>query len=103
MSLLFRKNGHFKVGLDKNRMYAGMRIILLLFIYSKWGFTFEHTKAGAPVAKWVKHLPADLAVPDSIPAEVGNLFKTKRDSTVHILSLSPWHRPDMTEILLKRT
>ena len=41
-------------------------------------------------------LPADLAVPSSIPGD-----NRKRDSIAHSLSLSPSHRPDMTEILLK--
>ena len=52
---------------------------------------------GAPVAQWVKRWPADQAVPRR------NLLNRKRGSTAHGLSLSSSHRPDMTEILLKRT
>ena len=57
----------------------------------------------APVAQWVKPWPTDLAVPSSIPAR-GEPFSTVNGgSTAHSLSLSSGHRPDMTEILLKRT
>ena len=58
---------------------------------------------GAPVAQWVKRWPADLAVPRSIPALGENLPSCKRSSVAHSLSLLSYHRPDITEILLKRT
>ena len=57
----------------------------------------------APAAQWVKRWPTDLAVPSSSPARGEDLFDHKRGSIAHSLSLSPTHRPDMTEILLKRT
>ena len=50
-----------------------------------------------PVDQWVKRRPTDLAVPNSSPAR-GQIF-----STVNGVPLSSAHRPDMTEILLKRT
>ena len=57
----------------------------------------------SPVAQWVKHWPSDPSVPRSIPAR-GEIFSTvKRGSIAQSLSLSTSHRPDMTEILLKRT
>ena len=58
---------------------------------------------GAPVAQWVKRWPTDLAVVSSSPARGEDLFSCKRGSIAHSLSLSSAHRPDMTEILLKRT
>ena len=57
---------------------------------------------GAPVAQWVKRWPTDLAVVSSSPARGEDLFNRKRGSIAHSLSLSSDHRPDMTEILLKR-
>ena len=57
---------------------------------------------GAPVAQWVKRWPTDLA--DRVRSSLeGNLLNRKRSSIAHSLSLSSKHRPDMTEILLKRT
>ena len=61
------------------------------------------TFSGAPVAQWVKRWPTDLAVVSSSPARGEDLFNRKRSSIAHSLSLSSAHRPDMTEILLKRT
>ena len=55
------------------------------------------------MARWVKGWPTDLAVPGSIHTSGGNLSNHKPGSIVHSLSLSSNHRPDMTEILLKRT
>ena len=72
----------------------------------------EHRlRLGAPVAQWVKRWPTDLAVPSSIPTrgekktkeKKKNLLNRKRGSIAHSLSLSTSHRPDMTEILLKRS
>ena len=57
---------------------------------------------GAPVAQWVKRWPTDLAVVISSPAKGEDLFNCKRSFVAHSLSLSSAHRPDMTEILLKR-
>ena len=51
----------------------------------------------------VKRRPTDLAVPGSSPAWGDDLFNRKRGSIVHSLSMSPAHRPDITEILLKGT
>ena len=45
--------------------------------------------------------PTDKTVPGSIPS--GASFNYKRYSIEDNLSLSPSHRPDMTEMLLKRT
>ena len=59
--------------------------------------------AGAPVAQWVKRWPTDLAVVSYSPARGEDLFNRKQGSIAHSLSLSSAHRPDMTEILLKRT
>ena len=58
---------------------------------------------GALVAQWVKCWPADLAVASSSPASGEDLFNRKRGSIAHRLSLPSAFRPDMTEILLKRT
>ena len=58
---------------------------------------------GAPVAQQVRRWPADLENPGSRRAGGGNLFSRKRDSIVHNLSILPTYRPDMTEILFKRT
>ena len=55
----------------------------------------------SPVAQWFKRWPTDLEVTGSSPARCGNLSNRKRGSIAHSLSLSPNHRPDMTEILLK--
>ena len=62
-----------------------------------------HISLGAPVAQWFKHWPTDLAVVSSSPALGEGLFNRKRGSIAHSLSLSSARRPDMTEILLKRT
>ena len=56
---------------------------------------------GAPVAQWVKRWPTDLA--EFNPHSRRNLLIRKRSSIAHSLSLSSKHRPDITEILLKRT
>ena len=58
---------------------------------------------GAPVAQWVQRWPTDLAVQTVRAHSRRNLLNCKRDSSAHSLSLSSAHRPDMTEILLKRT
>ena len=50
------------------------------------------------MAQWVKRWATDLAVPSSIPAR-GRLFSTVNGVPLHTAS----HRPDMSEILLKRT
>ena len=60
-------------------------------------------KVAAPVAQWVKRWPTDVAVPGSIPALSVNLSNRKRGSIAHSFSLSSYHRPDITVILLKRT
>ena len=60
-------------------------------------------RGGALVAQWVKRWPTDLVVVSSSPARGEDLFNRKRGSIAHSLSLSSAHRPDMTEILLKRT
>ena len=57
---------------------------------------------GGPVGQWVKRWPAVLVFPSSIPVG-GNLFDRKQGSIAHNLSLSPSYRPDMTEMLLKKT
>ena len=54
---------------------------------------------GAPVAQWVKRWPTDLA--DIVRSSL-EVKSSQRSSTAHSLSLSFEHRPDMTEILLKR-
>ena len=57
--------------------------------------------SGAPVAQWVKPCLADQAVLSSIPRG-RNRFNCKLGSIAHSLSLSPFHHPDITELLLKR-
>ena len=47
--------------------------------------------------------PADLVVQGSILAGGENLLKSKLGNIAHSLLLPPTHRPDMIEILLKRT
>ena len=59
-------------------------------------------KHGAPVSEWVKRWPTDLVSPGSIPALGGNLSNHKRGSIGNSFSLLSNHRPDMTEIRLKR-
>ena len=61
------------------------------------------TERGAPVAQWVQRWPTDLVVMSSSPALGEDLFSRERGSIAHSLSLLSTHRPDMTEILLKRT
>ena len=64
----------------------------------------EHDlQLGAWVAQWVKRWPTDLAVLSSIPT-LGEIFSTVNGGSIaHSLSLSTSHRPDITEMLLKRT
>ena len=57
--------------------------------------------AGSPVAQQVKRWTADVA--SRIPAGGGNLFCRKRGSNAHILSLSPFQRADMTELIENKT
>ena len=57
---------------------------------------------GAPVAQWFKRWPTDLAVSGSSPARGGNISNRKRGFIAHGLSLKANHRPDMSEILLKK-
>ena len=52
------------------------------------------------VAQWIKCWWTELTVPSLIPGN-GNLFKPERASFAHGLSLSPYHCPDMTEIVEK--
>ena len=60
---------------------------------------------GTPIAmsvkRWTAAAAADLTVSSLSPALGGDLFNRKHDSIAHSLSLSPTHRSDMTEILLK--
>ena len=53
------------------------------------------------MAQWAVRWSANLAVPGSVFAGGGNLFKLKRGSIAHGLLLPPSHRPDMTEIVEK--
>ena len=53
------------------------------------------------MAQWVKRWPTDLAVPSSIPTR-GEISSTV-NGVAKSLSLSNSHRPDTTEILLKRS
>ena len=83
-------------------------IVVQLNILFEWQMMYltlhlETTSKQAPVAQWVKRWPTDLAVVSSSPARGEDLFNRKRGSIAHSLSLSSAHRPDMTEILLKRT
>lgn len=52
---------------------------------------------------WNERWPAHLAVPGLIPASDENLRNRKRGSLAHGISLLPFCRPDLTEILFKRT
>ena len=64
-----------------------------------WNNIFSTTQAeGVPGDQWVKRWPTDLAVPGSSPAQ-GEIFLT----AAHSLPFSCFHRPAITEILLKRT
>lgn len=47
---------------------------------------------GAPDAQYVKHCPADLAVPRSIPAK-GEIFNNKWDPFAHNFSVYVYHPP----------
>ena len=68
------------------------------------GIYFIHPNfRGDPVAQWVKHWPTDLATVSSSPARGEGLYNRKRVSTANSLLLSSAHRPDMTEILSKKT
>ena len=51
-------------------------------------------KRGAPVAQWVKCWPIDLA--DQARSPLAAKSSKKRGSIAHSLSLSTFHRPDMT-------
>ena len=66
--------------------------------------TFYYHSIPIPVPRQLMWRPADLAVtgliPASIPACGENLSKRGPIGNCH--SLSPSHRPDMTEIMLKR-
>ena len=57
---------------------------------------------GAPVAQWVKCWPTDLA--DRVQSSL-EMKSSQPQTEFHCtsLSLSSKHRPDITEILLKRT
>ena len=60
---------------------------------------------GAPVAQWIKRWPSDLAVLSLSPAR-GEIFSTVNRVLLHTAfhyHQTSAHRPDMTEILLKRT
>ena len=83
-------------------------IVVQLNILFEWQMMYltlhlETTSQQAPVVQWVKRWPTDLAVVSSSTARFEDLFNRKRGSIAHSLSLSSAHRPDMTEILLKRT
>ena len=54
------------------------------------------------VAQYDKRWPTDLTVLGSRPVRE-NLSNPKRGSIAHSLSEPPSHRPDMTEVMLKRT
>ena len=58
--------------------------------------------SGALQAQWVKCWSADLMVPGLCPAGGRNLFYGKQGTIAHSLPLLPFHRPDLTKILLKR-
>ena len=55
------------------------------------------------MAQWVKRWTTDQTVPSSIPLSRRNLLNRKPGSIANSLSLSTSYRPDMTEILLKRS
>ena len=72
-----------------------------MVIFLEWQDTIL-VIGGSSVVQWMKHWPADLVAPGSIP--VGrNLSNCKLGSIAHSLSLSPSHCPDTTEMLLRRT
>ena len=56
----------------------------------------------APVDESVKRCSADQAVQGSRPAGRGVVDNRKRGSIAYNLSLSPFHRPYITDILLKK-
>ena len=55
------------------------------------------------VAQWVKRWPTFSSGPEFEHRSRRSLLKRKRGSTAHSISLPSAHRPDMTEILLKKT
>ena len=57
---------------------------------------------GAPVAKWLKRSPTDLAVPSSSPARGGNLSNRKQGSIAYFVVILP-SSIYITEILFERT
>ena len=75
----------------------------MIMCYSLLFSAFALTLKRAPLAQLVKRWPADLAVPSSIPAR-GEIFSTVNGVQLHTaFSLSSAHRPDMTEILLRKS
>ena len=60
---------------------------------------FSHLYSEGPKAQWVMHRPNDLPVPGSSPA-CDKMISTINKVPLH--TLSAVHRPDMTELLLKR-
>ena len=74
---------------------------LMMYVYFSY-HVLSSLERGAPVAQWVKRWPTDLADGVRSSLEV-KILDRKRSSIAHSLSFSSEHRPDMTEILLKRT
>ena len=69
--------------------------------------TYKNEISGLPYSSsvgqaWVSD-SAELVVPGSSPDRGRDLFNHKCGSVVLSISLSSTHRPDITEILLKRT
>ena len=87
---------------------AGYSLNLCLSIMTQniWNTLIQNSTvcSGARVAERVKRLPADLMVQSLILSILGgkNLFSCEPGSIAHSLSLSPFHCPGMTEILLKK-
>ena len=65
-------------------------------VISKW----LPISVGASIAQCVKRWPAELVALSLSPSSGRHLLNPKWGSIAQSLSLSPTHRPDMTEILL---
>ena len=87
----------FKADLDFGELFGRENPISRL---NNTRMVYRLTVLGAPVVQWVKRWPTDLAVESSSPARI---FSIVNGVPLHSLSLSSAHRPDKTEIMLKRT
>ena len=64
-------------------------------------WSHNHFRFRAVETQWIKRWPADLAVRVQFPLEIPSVNGIPLHITFHYVSPPP-HRPDLTEILLKR-